>query len=564
MFNHSDHRFYYLSIGTLFIFRQYIQRLVREAHPKGIFFRIYCQGKGATFMFVEFILALLPIIWLFIAFLVLKMPGYIGCLIALAISIVESLVIPAFSLTVPEALTAAIEGGIGAIWPICLIILAAMFTYNICVKTGAMEMIKRLLTSVTNDKRVLVMLLTWGFGGFMEAIAGFGTPVAIPAAMMVGLGFDPIFSAVVCLVANSIAPPFGSVAIPTTSAAGAVGLDAALLSGPAINMLVIPAIIVPFIIVWMTGKACGSKKPFEGMIPFTIVAALSYIIPAAIVGNFVGAEFVDLIGCVICLIVLVVFAKKMPPTTDPAYMIEASEEEASDVKFGMGAAVLPYILMLVFLLGTSKLVPPINAFLGKFSTAFSVYAGEGAATIKLAWIGNAGTLILLAGIIGGFAQHMSIGEMLSTLGQTLKNMWKAMVTVIAIIALAKVMGYSGMTTAIATLLADLTGSIFPLFAPICGILGTFVTGSTTSSGVLFAKMQYEVAELIGANPVMLVAANLAGGGIGKLISPQSIAIGVAAIGLEGSDGKIMTKTVGICIVLGIIVCIMSYLLAVVL
>ena len=143
-------------------------------------------------------------------------------------------------------------------------------------------------------------------------------------------------------------------------------------------------------------------------------------------------------------------------------------------------------------------------------------------------------------------------------------MWKAMVTVIAIIALAKVMGYSGMTTAIATLLADLTGSIFPLFAPICGILGTFVTGSTTSSGVLFAKMQYEVAELIGANPVMLVAANLAGGGIGKLISPQSIAIGVAAIGLEGSDGKIMAKTVGICIVLGIIVCIMSYLLAVVL
>ena len=237
---------------------------------------------------------------------------------------------------------------------------------------------------------------------------------------------------------------------------------------------------------------------------------------------------------------------------------------ASDVKFGMGAAVLPYILMLVFLLGTSKLVPPINAFLGKFSTAFSVYAGEGAPTIKLAWIGNAGTLILLAGIIGGFAQHMSIGEMISTLGQTLKNMWKAMVTVIAIIALAKVMGYSGMTTAIATLLADLTGSIFPLFAPICGILGTFVTGSTTSSGVLFAKMQYEVAELIGANPVMLVAANLAGGGIGKLISPQSIAIGVAAIGLEGSDGKIMTKTVGICIVLGVIVCIMSYLLAVVL
>lgn len=136
--------------------------------------------------------------------------------------------------------------------------------------------------------------------------------------------------------------------------------------------------------------------------------------------------------------------------------------------------------------------------LAQFTTKFSVYAGEGASTISLSWIGNAGTLILFAGIIGGFAQHMGVGEMISTLGQTLKNMWKAMVTVIAIIALAKVMGYSGMTTSIAEMLAALTGSIFPLFAPICGILGTFVTGSTTSSGVLFAKMQYEVAELIGA------------------------------------------------------------------
>ncbi|MGN0202974.1 MAG: L-lactate permease [Coprococcus sp.] len=515
-------------------------------------------------MVVEFILALLPIIWLFIAFLVLKVPGYIGCLIALVISIIESLLIPSFILTVPQAITAAVEGAITAIWPICLIILAAMFTYNVCVKTGAMEMIKRLLTSVTNDKRVLVMILTWGFGGFMEAIAGFGTPVAIPAAMMVGLGFDPIFSAVVCLVANSIAPPFGSVAIPTTSAANAVGLDPALLSGPAINMLIVPAIIVPFIIIWMTGKACGGRRPFEGMIPFTIIAAISYVIPAALVGNFVGAEFVDLIGCVICLIVLVIYAKKMKPTMDPAYMIEADTNQEAAAEFGMGAAVLPYVLMLVFLLGTSKLVPPVNSFLAQFTTKFSVYAGEGAATISLSWIGNAGTLIFIAGIIGAFAQHMSVGEMVSTLGQTLKNMWKAMVTVIAIISLAKVMGYSGMTTAIARQLADLTGSVFPLFAPICGILGTFVTGSTTSSGVLFAKMQYEVAELINANPVMLVAANLAGGGIGKLISPQSIAIGVAAIGAGGSDGKIMSKTIGICIGLGIVVCIMSYLLAVVL
>lgn len=516
-------------------------------------------------MVVQFILAVLPIIWLFIAFLVIKLPGYIGCLIALAISIVESLLIPAFQLTFAESLTAALEGAIGAVWPICLIILAAMFTYNVCVKTGAMDIIKKLLTSVTNDKRVLVMILTWGFGGFLEAISGFGTPVAIPAAIMVGLGFEPIFAAVVCLVANSIAPPFGSVAIPTVSAAGAVGLDPASLSGPAINMLLIPALIVPFVITIMTAKSCGGKGAFkDGLLPFTIVAAVSYALPAWAVGNFVGAELVDLIGCTISLVVMVIYAMKMKRTEDPNYIFgSAGDEKAAEHKFGIGAAVLPYILMLVFLLGSSKLVAPVNAFLAQFSTKFSVYAGEGAGTINIAWIGNAGVMIFLAGIIGGLAQKMKPGEMVGIVGTTLKNMWKAMVTVIAIISLAKVMGYAGMTTAIARLLADLTGSVFPLFAPICGILGTFVTGSTTSSGVLFAKMQYEVAEMIGANPVMLVAANLAGGGIGKLISPQSIAIGVAAIGLEGSDGKIMGKTIGLCIALGIITCIASYVLAVV-
>ena len=516
-------------------------------------------------MVVQFILAVLPIIWLFVAFLVLKLPGYIGCLIALAISIVESLAIPAFQISFAQSMTATLEGIITAVWPICLIILAAMFTYNVCVKTGAMDIIKKLLTSVTNDKRVLVMILTWGFGGFLEAISGFGTPVAIPAAIMVALGFEPIFAAVVCLVANSIAPPFGSVAIPTTSAASAVGLDPALLSGPAINMLVIPAIIVPFVITVMTAKSCGGKNAFkDGLLPFTIVAAVSYVLPAWFVGNFIGAELVDLIGCTISLVVMVIYAMKMKPTTDPDYIFAVADDgEKKEHAFGVGAAVLPYILMLVFLLGSSKLVPPINSFLAQFTTKFAVYAGEGAATISIAWIGNAAVMILLAGIIGGFVQKMGPGEMVVTLGATLKNMWKAMVTVIAIISLAKVMGYAGMTTAIATLLAELTGSIFPLFAPICGILGTFVTGSTTSSGVLFAKMQYEVAEMIGANPVMLVAANLAGGGIGKLISPQSIAIGVAAIGLEGSDGKIMGKTVGLCIVLGVIVCIMSYVLAVV-
>jgi len=154
--------------------------------------------------------------------------------------------------------------------------------------------------------------------------------------------------------------------------------------------------------------------------------------------------------------------------------------------------------------------------------------------------------------------------MCRVMGNTCKSMWKAITTIVFIIAVAKVMGYSGMTSSIATLLAALTGSFFPALAPVVGIIGTFVTGSTTSSGILFAKMQTEVAQQIGANAIQLVAANMAGGAIGKLISPQSIAVAIAAIGLDGADGKIMSQTVKYCVVFGIIVCVISYVSAVLL
>ena len=526
---------------------------------------------GGAIMVLDFILALLPIIWLFIAFLVIKMPGYIGCLIALIIAIVEALIFKATSfsaalvgLTAGEAATATLEGVITAVWPIGIIIIAAMFTYNLCVETGAMDLIKKMLTSVTNDKRVLVLILAWGFGGFMEAVAGFGTAVAIPAAMMVALGFDPLFSAVACLVANAAPPTFGSIGIPTTTAAGLVGMDPLVLSGPAMNMLTIPALLSPFIIIWLTGKSVKGKKPFKGVLGFTILAAASYVIPALLVAHFVGAEFVDVVGNTVSLLLMVIFAKLRKPTEDSDYRIdfEDGSKELEKAKFGYVTAWIPYILMLILLIVSSKLVAPVNAFLANFTSKFVVFSGENGATVSLAWIGNSGVMIFLAGIIGGRIQGASFGTMGKVLGKTCKSMWKAIVTIIFIIAVAKVMGYSGMTSSIATLLAALTGSFFPALAPVVGIIGTFVTGSTTSSGILFANMQVEVASQIGANAVQLVAANMAGGAIGKLISPQSIAVAIAAIGLSGADGKIMAQTVKYCIVFGLIVCVISYVSAV--
>ncbi|MDO4281351.1 MAG: L-lactate permease [Peptococcaceae bacterium] len=528
-------------------------------------------------MFLEFILALLPIIWLFIAFLVLKLPGHIGCASALVISIIESIIFKSINfgdtlkgLTVSESLTASVEGLIGAIWPIGFIIIAAMFTYNLCVETKAMELIKNMLTSVTNDKRVLVLILAWGFGGFMEGVAGFGTAVAIPAAMMVALGFNPLFSAVACLIANATPPTFGSIGIPTTTAAGLAGMDALQISGPAMNMLVIPSLLSPFLIIALMGSTEKSKNAFKDMVGFTLIAGVSYVVPALLVAHFVGAETVDLIGNTFSLIVMVLLAAKRKPTEDPDFIMTMSADEKEHLKsipFGNLAAWSPYVIMLILLIGTSKLVAPINAWVNSYKLVFSVYSGEGAAELSLVIL-NSAVMLLLAGIIGGFIQKASVGTMCKVMGQTLKGMWKAIATIIFIIAMAKVMGYSGMTSAIAVLLAELTGSFYPALAPLVGILGTFVTGSTTSAGVLFAQMQVQVAGLLGADPVQLVAANMAGGAIGKLISPQSIAIAVAAIGtIEGvksTDSLIMSKSVKYCVLYGAIVCAFSYVAAVML
>ena len=279
---------------------------------------------------------------------------------------------------------------------------------------------------------------------------------------------------------------------------------------------------------------------------------------------------VDLIGNTVSLIVMVLVASKRKPTEDPDFIMTLNAEEKEhlkDIPFGNVAAWSPYILMLVLLIGTSKLVAPLNAFLGQFKIAFSVYSGENPATISLA-IFNSAVMLFLAGIIGGFIQKASVGTMVTVFGRTLKGMWKAIATIVFIIALAKVMGYSGMTSSIAILLANLTGSFYPALAPLVGIIGTFVTGSTTSAGVIFAQMQAEVAGILGVDAVQLVAANMAGGAIGKLISPQSIAIAVAAIGtIEGvksTDSAIMSKTIKYCVLFGAIVCAMSYITAVVL
>lgn len=494
----------------------------------------------------------------------LKMSGVKACGIGLVITAAECLIV--YQMGALEVATGAAEGAIAALWPICIIIVAAMFTYNMSLHTGAMEIIKGMLGSVSNDKRIVALILGWGFSNFMEGIAGFGTAVAIPAAMMVGLGFDPISAAVICLIGNAASPAFGAIGTPTISAANTAGLDPNLLSEPTAFLLMILNLISPFIIIYLVG---GSWKALKGVLPITIVSAVSFYVPFYAVARFVGPELSVVVGSLVTLICIILMGRNAKEDIPEEYLLTkpskrssgaagTGSSEAAAAKMSVAAAWLPYILILVFLLGASKLVPPVNAFLGQFKSSLTVYSGENPATLSLSWINTPGVLMIIAAVIGSAIQGASASDMLRVMKKTFQGYWKAMLTVVFIVAIAKLMGYAGMVLSLANGLVAMTGNVYPLIAPIIGGIGCFVTGSATSACIMFANLQNEVATQLGVDPYWLVAANSAGATAGKMISPQSIAVAVAAVSASGQDGAIMRKTILWCVIYLVIVCIMCF------
>ena len=474
--------------------------------------------------FVHFILALAPIIWLMVALSVLKMPGYKACMITVIITAIESIAIWKFSPV--NMLTAALEGALNALWPICLVIVAALFTYNLSLETGAMEKIKKMLASVSTDQRVLALLIAWGFGHFMEGMAGFGTAVAIPAGILIALGMEPLPVVVGCLVVNSMPTAFGSVGVPTTTVSNITGLDVVKLSADTAKIEVLIFALLPFFLIFIVGKGF---KAFKGMIGMIIVAAVSFIVPMFIFATFVGPELPDIIGSICSMIAIVVFARMRKGEVPEEYRAKTSADADSSEPLNVKEAVIawaPFLLIFILLVLTS-LVPFIKDF---------------------TWINTPGVIIIISAVIGGLIQGASVSTLLNVFVKTVKNNVKTIVTIMSVLATAKIMGYAGMTPDIAAFLVTVTGKYFPLISPLIGTLGGFVTGSGTSTCVLFGPMQAETATAIGADPSWLVAANTCGAGIGKMISPQGIAIGAASAGLTGSESKILSQAVKYCVV----------------
>lgn len=490
---------------------------------------------------VMFLLAISPIIWLVISLSKMKMAGYLACPIALAIAAVLSLFV--WKMPALDLFTAGLEGVALALWPIILVIIAAVFTYNLSIYTGNMEIIKQMLTGVTADKRILVLIIAWGFGGFLEGMAGFGTAVAIPASMLLALGFDPLLAAGVCLISNATPTAFGSIGIPTVTLSEVSGLNAGLLSNITSIQLLIPIILTPFVIVAMTGK---SIKALNGIGFITLMSGISFAVPEFIAAKFIGAELPVIVGSVcsmLCTIALAKIQGKKKQNMEYIINSDASVKKENITAKRAVVAWLPFILIFLFLIITSNLIPPLHNALNAVKTSVKIYTGKDAPYYTFVWVATPGVLILLAAFIGGLVQKANFGEMFKVLGCTIKQMFGTIITIISVIATAKIMGYSGMINIIAAMAVAATGSIYPLIAPAIGSLGTFITGSATSSSVLFGKLQAEAATAINANPYWIAAANTCGATAGKIISPQSIAIAVAATKLTGKEGEILSSTV---------------------
>ncbi|NCB63128.1 MAG: L-lactate permease [Clostridia bacterium] len=503
------------------------------------------------------ILALLPIIWLIVALSGLKMAGHKACVIALAVTVVLSLAL--WKMPPADCATSALEGFATALWPIILVIIAAIFTYNLSLKTGAMDVIKQMLTGVSADKRVLILLIGWCFGGFLEGMAGFGTAIAIPASMLAGMGMNPLLSCVVCMLANAFPTAFGSVGIPTVTLVSVTGLDALTLSFTTVVQMVPFMILVPFLMVIVGG---GGPKALKGMVGITLVSGVSFVIPELLVSRFIGPELTVIVGCVVSLLCTLLMAKMRSGKEVPAeYDMRAGLPPKTEITTGKAViSWLPFILIFVLLLVTSKLVPPVNDVLAAIKTSVKISTAPGAGPTSFSWINTPGIMIFIAAIIGGIAQKASPKLMGEVFVATVKQMSKTIVTIMSVLAVAKIMTYSGMISNIADFFVSITGRFYPFVAPVIAALGAFVTGSGTSTEVLLGALQTEAASAIGASPYWLAAANSVGAGIGKIVSPQCVATAVAAVGLAGQDSKLLGAVIKWALLLLVLACLVIGLL----
>ncbi|MCR6784808.1 MULTISPECIES: L-lactate permease [Bacillus cereus group] len=525
--------------------------------------------------------ALIPIIFFFLALAVFRMKGYVAGFITVVLTILVALF--AYKMPFTMAMAATGYGFLYGLWPIAWIIIMSVFLYKISVKTGQFDVIRASVLSITNDHRLLVILIGFSFGAFLEGAAGFGAPVAITAALLAGLGLNPLYAAGLCLIANTAPVAFGAMGIPITVAGQVTGIDPHKIGQMAGHQLPFLSLFVPFFIVFLMDGFKGVRQTW----PALFVAGSSFAITQFITATFLGPELPDITSALVSLVSLSLFLKVWQPkeiyqSKQANSEVAATTTATSMPKLTVGKVVKawsPFIILTVMVvIWSQSFFKALFASGGALESLVFKFEIPGLhnlvmkaepivnkptpyeAILKFDVLSATGTAILIACIISMFILKMNVKDAVVTFKETLSELKMPILSIGFVLGFAFIANYSGLSSTLALALAG-TGGLFPFFSPFLGWIGVFLTGSDTSANALFSNLQAITAQQVGVSEVLLVAANTTGGVTGKMISPQSIAIACAAVGLAGKESDLFRFTVKHSLFFVIIVGIMTYVQA---
>jgi len=510
------------------------------------------------------LVAAIPVIFIFWA-LIKKMKGYITSLLALAIAIFIALLI--YGMPLKLAMLSTLHGSLYGLFPISWIIISAVFLFNATVKRGQFEVIKSFMASITPDRRLQALLIAFSFGAFLEGAAGFGAPVAISGAMLVGLGFNPLYAAGLCLIANTAPVAFGSVGTPIIMASRMSDIPELAISQMVGRTLPLLSLLIPFYLVTLMS---GFKKSLEVM-PAILVSGISFAFVQWFTSNYMGPMLPDILAGIASILSLLFLLKYWKPKSIWRFKEEPALQTSVEIKYTslqILRAWSPFIIMTLFIIAWG--FQPVKDILNSIGfIKFKILGLDNAIlqpdgnplpikAFDFNYLSTPGTAVVFATLISIPLIGISIRESIKIFGATLKQLMFPIITIAAVVGYAFIANYAGMSITMAGALAS-TGVLFPFFSPILGWLGVFLTGSDTSANALFGKLQAQTADTLGFDPLVTVSANATGGVTGKMISPQSIAVGAAAVGLVGKESDLFRFTFKHSFIMLFIVCVLTCL-----
>lgn len=522
------------------------------------------------------IFAALPLLILFVMLGILRITAWISALVSLAVAIIVATVV--YPMPVGQAFSSGALGAAFGFFPILWIVINAIWVYNMTVETGHFDVLRRAFSRVSDDQRVQAIIIAFCFGALLEALAGFGAPVAITSVMLIALGFKPLRAATLALVANTAPVAFGALAVPITTLSKVTDLSVHTLGSTVGRQTPILALFVPLVLVAIVDGRRGLRQAW---LP-AVLAGLVFGVMQYVTSNFISVPLTDIVASLVSAGAVVVLMRVWQPvepvampTTAPQPVAGASVDEADagfrarvenpDSRAEVWRAYAPYLIIIaIFVIAE---IAPIQHALDSVTRSFHwpglhVLSPKGKpstiSVFKLNWLTAAGTLMLISGVVTALVLRVSPAAALRAYGVTLRQLRWAILTVMAVLALAFVMNASGQTTTLGTWMAR-AGAAFAFLSPILGWLGVAVTGSDTSSNSLFGALQVTAAGKAGLSPVLMAAANSSGGVLGKMISPQNLAIAASAVGMTGREGDVFRRVFLWSVIFVLGMCVLVYL-----